>query len=223
MLHSALAVDQSLGPDLSNAQQFVGLQAQPPLWMSQTIRHGSLSVGCLIGPASGCRKNFPERQIHKLLWLCVLFRLRINQFQLIALEVSCKDAFALGLTQASIQSGRRGQGSVGFHRDFKTALMQGDDQRFIQLQQRFAASANDIRRCFAEMADRPLERQSLPPEVWHRQTCCRPSHWFPQNRWPQNRQMATVRSAARPLHRLQPANRQNTAGRPVRAPSPCSV
>ena len=34
---------------------------------------------------------------------------------------------------------------------------------------------------------------------------------------------AVARSASRPLHRLQPAKRQNTAGRPAFAPSPCKV
>ena len=39
----------------------------------------------------------------------------------------------------------------------------------------------------------------------------------------QNRQAAEARSASRPLHRLQPAKRQNTAARPAWAPSPCRV
>ena len=34
---------------------------------------------------------------------------------------------------------------------------------------------------------------------------------------------ALLRSASRPLHRLQPAKRQNTAGCPALAPSPCKV
>src|SRR5580698_10647849 len=36
-------------------------------------------------------------------------------------------------------------------------------------------------------------------------------------------QTAVARSASRPLQRLQPAKRQNTAARPVWPPSPCSV
>jgi hypothetical protein len=39
----------------------------------------------------------------------------------------------------------------------------------------------------------------------------------------QKRHAASARSVSRPDHRLQPANRQNTAGRPARAPSPCNV
>ena len=39
----------------------------------------------------------------------------------------------------------------------------------------------------------------------------------------QKRHWAKARSASRPLHRLQPAKRQNTAGRPTWAPSPCRV
>ena len=37
----------------------------------------------------------------------------------------------------------------------------------------------------------------------------------------QKRHMASARSTSRPLHRLQPAKRTNTAGRPALAPSPC--
>ena len=39
----------------------------------------------------------------------------------------------------------------------------------------------------------------------------------------QNWQVARCRSCSRPVHRLHPANRQNTAGRPACTPSPCSV
>ncbi len=39
----------------------------------------------------------------------------------------------------------------------------------------------------------------------------------------QNWQTALARCSSRPLHRLQRAKRQNTATRPVLAPSPCSV
>src|SRR5258708_2086298 len=39
----------------------------------------------------------------------------------------------------------------------------------------------------------------------------------------QNLQMAVARSFSRPDHRLQPAKRQKTAGRPTFLPSPCKV
>src|SRR5260363_124074 len=39
----------------------------------------------------------------------------------------------------------------------------------------------------------------------------------------QKRHIAPARSSSRPDHRLHPANRQNTAGRPAFAPSPCNV
>src|ERR1700721_2465121 len=39
----------------------------------------------------------------------------------------------------------------------------------------------------------------------------------------QKLQAASARSSSRPDHRLHPAKRQNTDGRPVNAPSPCSV
>ncbi len=45
----------------------------------------------------------------------------------------------------------------------------------------------------------------------------------PTNSVSQNVHAAAARSSSRPDHRLQPAKRQNTAGRPVSAPSPCNV
>ena len=51
-----------------------------------------------------------------------------------------------------------------------------------------------------------LHRENLPPSV--------PS--VPTKSVSQKRQMALARSCSRPLQRLQPAKRQNTAGRPAR-------
>src|SRR5207245_9431027 len=50
-----------------------------------------------------------------------------------------------------------------------------------------------------------------------------PSGPTPTKSVSQNRQTARARSASRPLHKLQPENRQKTAGRPVWNPSPWSV
>jgi hypothetical protein len=68
----------------------------------------------------------------------------------------------------------------------------------------------------------------------HRAETARANAWADGNRPPpgpsiptksvsQNRQRAVARSTSRPDHRLQPAKRQKTAGRPVLAPSPCKV
>src|SRR6516225_5072477 len=50
-----------------------------------------------------------------------------------------------------------------------------------------------------------------------------PSPSVPTKSVSQKVQTAVARSSSRPVHRLQPAKRQNTAGRPALAPSPCSV
>src|SRR5262249_41182766 len=54
---------------------------------------------------------------------------------------------------------------------------------------------------------------NLPPPI--------PS--VPTNSVSQNLHTALLRSFSSPDHRLHPAKRQNTAGRPALAPSPCSV
>src|SRR3954470_14388351 len=50
--------------------------------------------------------------------------------------------------------------------------------------------------------------------------CPPPSPSTPTKSVSQNWQMACSRSSSRPVHKLQPAKRQNTAARPDRAPSP---
>ena len=50
-----------------------------------------------------------------------------------------------------------------------------------------------------------------------------PSGPVPTKSVSQNVHTASARSASRPVHRLHPLNRQNTAGRPLFAPSPWSV
>ena len=47
-----------------------------------------------------------------------------------------------------------------------------------------------------------------------------PLPFVPKKSVSQNRQIAVLRSGSRPLQRLQPVNRQNTAGLPAFAPSP---
>ncbi len=89
--------------------------------------------------------------------------------------------------------------------------VQGD-----QRHARAAAGAGlDLRepegRCAVEAAPRPrAEGESNLPSV-------------PTKSVSQKRQTAVSRSASRPDHRLQPAKRQNTAGRPAFSPSPCKV
>ncbi|MNT41912.1 hypothetical protein D3C72_1782960 [compost metagenome] len=50
-----------------------------------------------------------------------------------------------------------------------------------------------------------------------------PSPSVPMKSVSQKVQAALARSLSRPVQRLQPANRQNTAARPAWAPSPCRV
>ena len=57
----------------------------------------------------------------------------------------------------------------------------------------------------------------------HRRTCRRPARRCRRNRCRRNCIARVARSCSRPLHKLQPAKRRNTARLPACTPSPCSV
>ena len=170
------------------------------------------------GPSIGCKKKCLKPQPLKLHWDRT--HLRINQLQLVsaALHQSCA---SLGAHANPVQSRRRRNRSIGFHRNLKSARMQRLNQGRIHLQQRLAARANHKplasapssgHLCATAAASASAESNFPPPA---------PS--TPTNSVSQNRHTAVARSASRPDHKLHPANRQNTAARPACAPSPCSV
>ena len=127
---------------------------------------------------------------------------------------------ALGLTQIQSIPARRRQCPVRFDRDPEAARMQRVDQRRVELQHGLAAG------------DRPpAARPRPPPQRFDlvRQRFGRlanlppPSPSVPTKSVSQKRHCAVARSCSRPLHRLQPAKRRNTARLPDCTPSPCSV
>src|SRR5438105_2580432 len=68
--------------------------------------------------------------------------LRKHEFQLVAGSYS-KLGTGLGADANPVQSTRRLDGAVRFHRDRKSARMQRLDQRIVYLQQRLTAGEND--------------------------------------------------------------------------------
>jgi hypothetical protein len=112
-------------------------------------------------------------------------------------------------------------GAVGLDGDLEVGCVEGVDQRLVDLKQGFAAGTNDQRVTalplsghFERTASARSAGVSKPPP---------PGPSVPTKSVSQNWQTASSRSSSRPVHRLQPENRQKTAGRPVLAPSPCSV
>ena len=96
-----------------------------------------------------------------------------------------------------IQTGRRLDRAVGLDRYFEAGLVQRGDRALVELQQRLSARADD---------QRVLTSSRI---AW----ISRPS--VPTNSVSQNGHTADSRSFSWPDHRLQPAKRRNTAGRPV--------
>ena len=69
-------------------QPLVGLQAQAPLRMGQTIGDGGLGVSLPLGSVQRLQEEMLERQIHEAFRLRFGFGLRVNQLQLVASAVA---------------------------------------------------------------------------------------------------------------------------------------
>src|SRR5260364_3653 len=157
-------------------------------------------------------------EIERLILSQALVVLRNHDFELIALRDN-QLSVRFWADANPINACQYGQRAVGFNRDCKTRAMQRVDQCIVELQHRLAARADDKRRasCGGHSAAIIAASASavlyLPPF----------SPSSPTKSVSQKRHIAPARSSSRPDHRLHPANRQNTAGRPAFAPSPCNV
>ena len=133
---------------------------------------------------------------------------------------STTSAPALGLTQTQSTPARHGPGAVGLDGDLEAGGVQRVDELVVELQQsarrrcrrrsRGAGRRARTTRTWAASASAP---RNVPP----------PGPSVPTKSVSQNRHTAVARCSSRPVQRLQPVKRQNTAGRPAWAPSPCRV
>ena len=82
-------------------------------------------------------------------------RLRHHHLQFLAMRLH-QISTRLGAHADPVNAGRGCNRAVGFYRNLKTPGMERDNQRFVQLQQRFAAAANDERFAFGRY--RPFAR-----------------------------------------------------------------
>ena len=151
-------------------------------------------------------------------------RLGKDELEFVARSSRTSGAPALGLTQIqSMPGGRQLACRWSRWRSRSPASWSACDER----RRRAAAAAR--RRC-RRRSGAPAARRR--PATWRRRlrpgrsrwrTCRRPAPSVPTKSVSQKGQMALARSSSRPDQRLHPAKRQNTAGRPVFAPSPCKV
>ena len=166
----------------------------------------------------GCRKKCAEILAGEALRRGA--GLRIDQLQFIAARQLLL-GIGLGADADPVDARRRQQRAVGLDADLETL------RHAAPRSARRPAAAAARRRCRRHRAcrcawsghcartarARAAASANLPP----------PGPSVPTKSVSQNWQTASARSFSRPLHRLQPAKRRNTAARPVCAPSPCSV
>ena len=173
------------------------------------------------GPSIGCRKKCSKSSDSNRSGSRA--GLREDELELVAAREHEWRAPAFGLTQIQSMPARAALRAVGLDRDLEAARVQRVDERRVELQQRLAAGAHDERSRAAHVRDGQRRRDGVG-ERRRRVANLPPSGPDADEIGVAERgTIASARSASRPVHRLQPAKRQNTAGRPAFAPSPCSV
>src|SRR5215217_2988766 len=199
----------------SDSDVLVGLDAQAPLRVLQAILDGAARILLEVCAIHRLQKESLERQV------CKSFRRGVvlwkDELELVAFD-DREFAIRFQADADPVDSGRRHDCPVGLHGDLEATPMEGLDQRGVHLQQGLSARTQKrwpsppvhSRSIASARSSALLYRPPLLPSV-------------PTKSVSQNLHAAVARSASRPDQRLQPAKRQNTAGRPACAPSPCRV
>src|SRR5947209_12463817 len=128
------------GSPSSDIDDLVHLQAQPPARVTQAVRNGAGGVLDKLRVMHGLERKALEGK--RLEQLGRRAGLREHEFQLVTGSYS-KLGTGLGADANPVQSTRRLDGAVRFHRDRESARMQRLDQRIVYLQQWFTAGEND--------------------------------------------------------------------------------
>src|SRR5712664_1414929 len=129
---------------LSDTERFVGLQAEPPLRMAQTIVDRARGVLDHIRSVHRLQREALEGKIDKGLWRCI--RLRINQLEFMtsAYHEVCA---GFGADANPVHAPGWIDRSIGLDADFETTAMQRIDKGLVHLQQRLAASQYRVTVC----------------------------------------------------------------------------
>ena len=202
----------------------MGLQAQPPLRMREAVLDGRAGVRVAVGSVHRLQEEVREVE--------VLDTARADRRLLRVRRASARrrdssDQVGLRLrADADPVERRAGTGRVPLVS--MATVNPACVQRVDQPARRAAAAAR--RRCRRRSGSvagcgrpRPLDCYCRGQHRPRCANCPPPGPSVPTKSVSQNWQMAVARSPSRPVHRLQPAKRQNTAGRPACAPSPCRV
>src|SRR5882672_6779006 len=129
---------------LSDTERFVGLQAEPPLRMAQTIVDRACGVLDHIRSVHRLQREALEGKIDKGLWRCI--RLRINQLEFMtsAYHEVCA---GFGADANPVHALGWLDRAIGLDADFETTAMQRIDKGLVHLQQWLAASQYRVMVC----------------------------------------------------------------------------
>src|SRR5690349_9949447 len=139
-------------PPLGNAEEFVGLQTQSPSRMLQAVLNGQLSVSLAIGTVHRLQEKMLEGKALKL--FRIDSRLREDEFQFIASpEEQLRSC--LGTHTDPIEPRWRQPCTVRLDGDFEGEFVEHIDKFLVQLEERFAAGADNQRARVARRSYRP--------------------------------------------------------------------
>jgi hypothetical protein len=122
------------------SQRFVHLDAQTPSWIAQAVAKGSIQVLLKVGTVQRLQEEVLEGQMNVVVRRGA--RLGVDQLEFVALT-DHQFRVRLGADTDPIDAGRWHQRAVGLDRDDESAVVQRPYCFLVQLQQRFAAGADD--------------------------------------------------------------------------------
>src|ERR1700730_620702 len=117
----------------------MSLEAQPPARVIETIGDGGRRIRGAFVTVHRLQPKMREREAAQFFRPQAL--LRENELQL-GPRVGNEGRARFWADAKPIETGRRGEGAIGFDRDFEAPGMYRADQRRVELQQRFATGEN---------------------------------------------------------------------------------
>lgn len=125
---------------LTNTEQFVRLQAQPPLGMLHAISDGEAGVANLVWSIHGLQEKVLELQMLELRWVERILRIDQLEFAPRLLHEGCAGFRA----DADPVNARWGlEGAVSFHGDFEVQNVERFNQGRVELKEGFSSGADN--------------------------------------------------------------------------------
>src|SRR5438094_10582598 len=127
--------------------------------MREAVLHGASRVLGKLRSIHRLQREVPEGQVLEALRLCLRLDLWIYELQLVTAE-KLKRRAGLGTHADPIEIVGRALSSVRLDRHFESLLVERIDERLVELEQRLAAGAHDIRNSQFRAACGPERRHS---------------------------------------------------------------